>query len=43
MLGGTGKFKGITGKGQWRVADAPGNTASLFAFTLDYDFAWTLD
>jgi hypothetical protein len=43
VLGGTGKYKGITGKGQWRVADAPGNTASLFAFTLDYDFAWTIE
>ncbi|MDE3175656.1 MAG: hypothetical protein KGM15_06030 [Pseudomonadota bacterium] len=41
VLGGTGKFKGVTGHGQWRVADAPGNTASLFAFTLDYDFSWT--
>jgi hypothetical protein len=43
LLGGTGKYKGISGKGQWRVADAPGNTASLFAFTLDYDFAWTIE
>ena len=43
VLGGTGKFKGIKGKGQWRVADAPGNTASLFAFTLDYDFTWSLE
>jgi len=41
LLGGTGKFKGVKGKGQWRVADAPGNTASLFAFTLDYDLAWS--
>lgn len=43
VLGGTGKFKGITGKGQWRVTDAPGNTASLFAFTLDYDFTWSFE
>ena len=42
VLGGTGKFKGIKGKGQWRVTDAPGNTASLFAFTFDYEFDWTL-
>ena len=42
VLGGTGKYKGIKGKGQWRVTDAPGNTASLFAFTLDYEFDWTL-
>jgi hypothetical protein len=43
VLGGTGKFKGIKGKGQWRVADAPGNTASVFAFTLDYEFDWSFD
>jgi hypothetical protein len=42
VLGGAGKFKGIKGQGRWRVTDAPGNTASLFAFTLDYDFDWTL-
>ena len=36
VLGGTGKYKGITGAGRWRVADAPGNTATLFAFTLNY-------
>jgi hypothetical protein len=42
-IGGTGKFKGIKGKGQWRVTDAPGNTASLFAFTLDYEFDWTFE
>ena len=40
VLGGTGKYKGINGKGQWRVTDAPGNTAALFAFTLDYEFEW---
>ncbi len=43
VLGGTGKFKGIQGKGQWRVADAPGNSANLFAFTLDYEFDWTFE
>ena len=43
VLGGTGKFKGIAGKGQWRVTDAPGNTATLFAFTLDYGFDWTIE
>lgn len=42
VLGGAGKFKGLKGKGQWRVTDAPGNTASLFAFTFDYEFDWTL-
>ena len=43
VLGGAGKFKGIKGKGQWRVTDAPGNSASLFAFTLDYEFDWTFE
>ena len=42
LLGGTGKYKDMTGKGTWTVADAPGNNASLFAFTLSYDVSWTL-
>ena len=37
VLGGTGKFAHAQGKGQWQVQDAPGNTASLFAFTFTYD------
>ena len=41
LLGGTGKYQAITGKGTWSVADAPGNTAQLFAFTLTYDVSWT--
>ena len=41
LLGGTGKYQDMTGKGTWSVADAPGNTASLFAFTLTYDASWT--
>jgi hypothetical protein len=41
LLGGTGKYKDIAGKGTWSVADAPGNNASLFAFTLTYDVSWT--
>jgi hypothetical protein len=41
LLGGTGKYQNITGKGAWSVADAPGNTAQLFAFTLTYDVTWT--
>jgi hypothetical protein len=41
LLGGTGKYKDITGKGTWAVADAPGNTSSLFAFTLTFDMSWT--
>jgi hypothetical protein len=40
-IGGTGKYKDIAGSGTWTVADAPGNTSSLFAFTLTYDVAWT--
>jgi hypothetical protein len=40
LLGGTGKYQNITGKGTWSVADAPGNTAQLFAFTLTYDVTW---
>ena len=42
LLGGTGKYRDITGKGTWSVADAPGNTAQLFAFTLTYDVNWTM-
>lgn|GEM_PF-848888 len=41
LLGGTGKYQDITGKGVWSVVDAPGNTAQLFAFTLSYDVSWT--
>jgi hypothetical protein len=41
LLGGTGKYKTISGRGTWSVADAPGNTAQLFAFTLTYDVSWT--
>jgi hypothetical protein len=41
LLGGTGKYQGIAGDGTWTVADAPGNTAQLFAFTLSYDVRWT--
>jgi hypothetical protein len=41
LLGGTGKYQDITGKGTWSVADAPGNNAQLFAFTLTYDIDWT--
>jgi len=41
-IGGTGKYKDVVGAGTWTVADAPGNNASLFAFTLSYDVSWTL-
>jgi hypothetical protein len=40
LLGGTGKYQDITGKGTWSVVDAPGNTSQLFAFTLTYDVSW---
>ncbi len=40
LLGGTGKFSDVAGKGTWSVVDAPANTASLFAFTLTYDVIW---
>ena len=36
-IGGTGKYKDVMGSGTWTVADAPGNSSSLFAFTLSYD------
>ena len=39
-LGGTGKYAGIVGSGTWTVADAPGNSSSLFAFTLSYEATW---
>jgi hypothetical protein len=41
LLGGTGKYQDIAGKGTWTVADAPGNTSQLFAFTLTYQVSWT--
>ncbi len=40
-IGGTGKYSDIAGSGTWSVADAPGNTSSLFTFTLSYDVNWT--
>lgn len=40
LIGGTGKYKAISGKGTWSVVDAPGNTATQFAFTLSYDVIW---
>ena len=41
-IGGTGKYADIVGSGSWAVADAPGNSTSLFAFTLSYEATWTL-
>jgi hypothetical protein len=40
LLGGTGKYQDITGKGTWSVVDAPGNNAQVFGFTLNYDVTW---
>jgi hypothetical protein len=40
-IGGTGKYKDVGGSGSLSVAVAPGNTASLFAYTLSYDVTWT--
>lgn len=42
LIGGSGKYKDITGSGTWSVTDAPGNTAQLFLFTLTYDVSWTM-
>jgi hypothetical protein len=42
LLGGTGKYQDITGKGTWSVVDAPGSTPQLFAFTLSYDVTWEI-
>lgn len=39
-IGGTGKYADIVGTGTWTAEDAPGNTSSLFAFTLTYDATW---
>jgi hypothetical protein len=39
-VGGTGKYEDVAGSGTWTVADAPGNTSSVFAFTLSYDVTW---
>jgi hypothetical protein len=40
-IGGTGKFKDVGGSGNLGVVAAPGNTPSLFAYTLSYDVTWT--
>jgi hypothetical protein len=39
FLGGTGKFKGISGGGDWRLVEAP----VVFAFTLEYKVSWRLE
>jgi hypothetical protein len=40
-IGGTGKYKDVSGSGGLGVVAAPGNTSSLFAYTLTYDVTWT--
>ncbi len=40
LIGGSGKYKDISGQGTWAVTDAPGNSPSLFAFTLDFSVEW---
>ena len=40
-IGGTGKYKDVAGSGKLGVVAAPGNTSSLFAYTLNFDVAWT--
>ena len=40
-VGGTGKYKNVSGSGNLRVVVAPGGTASLFAYTLNYDVSYT--
>ena len=40
LIGGTGKYAGIEGSGNWAVTDAPGNTPNLFLFTLDFNVDW---
>jgi hypothetical protein len=42
LIGGTGKYASIEGSGNWAVTDAPGNTPSLFLFTLDLSVDWRL-
>jgi hypothetical protein len=40
-IGGTGKYKDVAGSGNLGVVVAPGSSASLFAYTLNYDVTWT--
>ena len=40
-IGGTGKYRDVDGSGSLGVVAAPGNTSSLFAYTLTYDVTWT--
>jgi hypothetical protein len=40
-IGGTGKYKDVSGSGNLGVVVAPGDTSSLSAYTLNYDVTWT--
>jgi hypothetical protein len=40
-IGGTGKYKDISGSGSLEVNVAPGGGPSQFAYTLGYDITWT--
>jgi hypothetical protein len=40
-IGGTGKYKDISGSGNLGVVVAPSSTSNLFAYTLNYDVTWT--
>ncbi len=40
-IGGTGKYKDVTGSGSLGVVVAPSPTSNLFAYTLKYDVTWT--
>jgi hypothetical protein len=40
-IGGTGKYKDVTGSGNLGVVVTPGATPELFAYTLSYDATWT--
>jgi len=39
-IGGTGKYKDVSGSGSLGVVVAPGGTSTAFAYTLTYDVAW---
>ncbi|HXT08555.1 MAG TPA: hypothetical protein VN715_16675 [Roseiarcus sp.] len=40
-IGGTGKYKDVSGAGNLRVIVAPRGGSGVFAFTLDFDVTWT--
>jgi hypothetical protein len=40
-IGGTGKYKDVSGSGTLGVTAAPGGDSRLFAYTLSYDVTWT--